>query len=171
VLLARSGALWVALGFSATAIAACSDTPDGTATVTAGAVDAADFPIVEPVFERHCGSLDCHGSIATPMRIYSQNGLRMPNDAGLTPGNGATSEFEITANYDSIISVEPEKITDVAKNKGDPYSLLILKKPLAIESHKGGPAISKGDDAETCISSWIKGTVNLTACANGALPP
>jgi hypothetical protein len=161
----------LALGFAAAAVAACSDTPDGTEKVTAGPIDAADFPLVDPVFERHCGSLDCHGSVATPMRIYSANGLRMANEAGTTPGNGATTQVEITANYDSIISIEPEKITDVAKNKGDPYSLLILKKPLTIESHKGGKAISKGDDAETCISSWIKGTADKTACANGALPP
>jgi hypothetical protein len=164
--------LWLALGFGAVAVAACSDTPDGTEKITAGPVDAADFPpLVDPVFERHCASLDCHGSIATPMRLYSQNGLRMPNEAGVAPGNGSTTQVEITANYDSIIAIEPEKITDVAKNKGDPYSLLILKKPLAIESHKGGPAISKGDDAETCISSWIKGTVDKTACTNGAAPP
>ena len=39
---------------------------------------------------------------------------------------------------------------------GDPYSLLIVKKPLAIEKHKGGQVIRRGDDAENCITSWLK---------------
>ena len=47
----------------------------------------------------------------------------------------------------------------VIRTKGDPYSLLILKKPLNIESHKGGPALVRGDEAETCISAWISDKV------------
>jgi hypothetical protein len=129
---------------------------------------------VSTVFEKRCGSLDCHGSLSRNMRIYSSSGLRLPNDAGLTPGNGATTLDEITANYHSIMTVEPEQ-TNVVAEGGDPYSLLILKKPLLIEHHKGGQTLRRGDDAELCISSWLTedllAPINTAACANAANYP
>src|SRR4051812_706613 len=57
---------------------------------------------VSKVFERRCGSLDCHGSMARNLRIYSSQGLRQPNDAGFGPGQGDTTLDESTANYQSI---------------------------------------------------------------------
>ncbi len=65
-----------------------------------------------------------------------------------------------------------------AVTKGaDPYSLLLLKKPLFIENHKGGKVLASGDDAEKCITGWLKGKWNdadhsvQQACAKGALYP
>ena len=129
---------------------------------------------VTTVFERRCGSLDCHGSIDRNMRIYSSRGLRLPNDAGLKVGSGDTTLDETTANYQSILSLEPEQTNKVVAG-GDPYTLLIVKKPLELEKHKGGPAIRKGDDSERCIVSWLKETIlepiDKTACANAAVFP
>jgi hypothetical protein len=130
---------------------------------------------VTTVFEKRCGSLDCHGSVARNMRIYSTGGLRLPNEAGAAPGQGATTLEEITANYLSISNLEPEQMTEVVTHGADPYSLLVLKKPLELERHKGGPAITRGDDAETCIVSWLKAgsgnTVDKNSCAKAAIFP
>ncbi len=129
---------------------------------------------VTTVFEKRCGSLDCHGGIGRNMRLYSSSGLRLPNDAGLTPGGGTTTLDEITANYQSILTLEPEA-TNAVLEGGDPYSLLVVKKPLELERHKGGAAILKGDDAERCIISWLKedllNPIDKGACSRASLFP
>jgi hypothetical protein len=122
----------------------------------------------------HCGSLDCHGQIGRNMRIYSSRGLRLPNEAGLKVGAGETTLDEITANYQSILTLEPEVSNDVLDG-ADPQNLLVVKKPLELEAHKGGPAIRKGDDAERCIVSWLKedllNPIDKDACARAAVFP
>ena len=130
---------------------------------------------VSRVFEKRCGSLDCHGGTNRNMRIYSSDGLRLPNDAGRGPGAGDTTLDEITANYQSIMTLEPEATNDVVAGTGDPYSLLIVKKPLAIENHKGGQSIRRGDDAERCIVSWLKedllNPIDIGACQRASVFP
>lgn len=131
---------------------------------------------VSTVFERRCGTLDCHGSTSRNLRIYSQRGLRLPNDAGVTTASGsATTIDETTANYQSIMTLEPEVSNAVIDGTSDPYELLILKKPLERERHKGGPAIKSGDPAELCIVSWLKEGVitpiDTGACARAAIFP
>lgn len=128
---------------------------------------------VDLVFERRCGSLDCHGSSARNMRIYSSNGLRLANDSGIATGTSDTTNDERLANYQSILGVEPRATANVI-NGGDPYTMLVLKKPLEIESHKGGQVIRRGDDAETCILTWLTSSAeagaltNATACSAAA---
>jgi hypothetical protein len=152
---------WAALAF------ACAGSPSSSDGWTIAAVSPSDFNAttagVGVVFERHCGSFDCHGNTARAMRIYSQNGLRLPNEAGILPGTAPTTPEEISANYRSIISLEPEQMNAVTQNNADPYSLLILKKPLEIETHKGGPVLNKGDDPEKCITSWVQNKMDATA--------
>ena len=130
---------------------------------------------VTTVFERRCGSLDCHGAVGRNMRIYSSQGLRLPNDAGLRPGQGETTLDEITANYQSILTLEPERSNDVIDGALDPNELLVMKKPLEREKHKGGPVIKKGDDAEICLSGWLKedllNPIDKGACARAAIFP
>ncbi len=126
------------------------------------------------VFEKRCGSLDCHGGIGRNLRIYSASGERLPNDAGLRPGTGDTTREEKLASYHSILGLEPEP-TNAVLAGDDPYSLLILKKPLQLESHKGGQPIRRGDDAEQCIVSWLKADptapIDQNACARAAIFP
>ena len=156
---------------------ACSSSPSTSNKITVIGPSAGDFTAtiggVGPVFERRCGSFDCHGNPSRAMRIYSQNGLRQPNEAGILPGGATTTPSEVTANYYSIIAVEPEEMNAAVSSKDPnaPYTLLILKKPLNIETHKGGPVMNKGDDPEKCISSWILGTTDKNACTNGAALP
>src|SRR5262249_50408477 len=67
-------------------LAACSSfDPNALTTVKGPAFgdQGADFRPVSAVIERRCGTLDCHGSLARPMRIFGQYGLReSPSDAG-----------------------------------------------------------------------------------------
>lgn len=130
---------------------------------------------VGTVFERRCGSLDCHGSVTRNMRIYSSRGLRLPNEAGLVPGGGETTLDESTANYNSIMLLEPERTNEVLRGEQPPdVAMLVLKKPLELESHKGGQTIRKGDDAERCIITWLTAfaaEVDATACARAAVFP
>jgi hypothetical protein len=168
------GVLLVALG-----LFGCSTTPSKDDRILVSGPRADEFATgtgaVEPVFERRCGSFDCHGNPSRAMRIYGQQGLRMPNEAGAVPGGLSTTPDEINSNYRSIIGVEPEQINVVVKDNGASpdlvYTLLILKKPLNIENHKGGPVMNKGDATERCITSWLQGTVNRPACTSGAALP
>ncbi len=133
---------------------------------------------VSTVFEKRCGSLDCHGSLSRNLRIYSSGGLRLPNDAGNAPGIGDTTLEEQNANYDSILFLEPEKMNDVIGSNGDPDGLLLIKKPEGVESHKGGAQLKKGDPADKCIRSWLtENPVDMTtaidkgSCATAAIFP
>ncbi len=129
---------------------------------------------VSTVIERRCGSLDCHGSLARNMRIYSSRGLRLPNEAGVRPGEGDTTIDEITANYHSAMTIEPEATNAVVAG-GDPNQLLLIKKPLGIEKHKGGTVFRRGDDTERCLVTWLTEDlitpVDSAACARAAIFP
>ena len=130
--------------------------PDGGIRVTTIiAPDQGQFTNVSPVFERRCGTLDCHGQVGRPLRIYSGLGLRLPNDAGNAPGVNATTPDEIAANYRSVIGLEPEEMSRVEAGEDPPTDLLILAKPLMLEAHKGGAQIVSGDSADLCITSWL----------------
>ena len=147
----------VAVG-AVVAVVACAPPDKGElvrAQTTRATLTSFESAGVGAVFEKHCGSLDCHGTTARNLRIYSANGLRLPNDAGLLPGQGDTTHDERLANYHSILSLEPEATNRVLEG-GDPYTLLVLRKPLQIESHKGGQPIRRGDDAERCIVTWLE---------------
>jgi len=163
-------ALVARFGGSVVVPAACSAdiTYDdgGTRVTTILAPDQSQFNTVSPVFERRCGTLDCHGQVGRPLRIYSGLGLRLPNDAGNIPGSSATTPDEITANYRSVIGLQPEQMTRVIAGLDPPDSLLILAKPLMLEAHKGGPAFAPtGDPGAGCITTWILGNVDATQCA------
>jgi hypothetical protein len=163
--------------FAIAMVGACSPPPKGelernvTTRASPGSFRAAG---VTTVFEKRCGSLDCHGNVGRNMRIYGSRGLRLPNDAGLVPGLGDTTLDEITANYQSILTLEPEE-TNKVLDGADPTNLLILKKPLGTEAHKGGQTIRRGEDAETCIVSWLKedllNPISKVACDKALLFP
>ncbi len=130
---------------------------------------------VSTVIERRCGSLDCHGDPARNLRVYSARGLRLPNDAGLVPGSGDTTRDEMIATYESLLTLEPEQTNKVLDGVEDASTLLIVKKPLEIEKHKGGPVMKRNDDAERCIVSWLRESptspVDKDACTRAAVFP
>jgi hypothetical protein len=49
----------------------------------------------------------------------------------------------------------------------DPDQLTMVRKARGIESHKGGQIWSQGDDSDSCLTSWLAGAANATACARG----
>lgn len=175
ILTRLAGAAWlVAVGVAASS---CSDVSKGelarkvSTRASPGSFRSAG---VSTVVERRCGSLDCHGSLARNMRVYSSRGLRLPNDAGIGPGQGETTLEEITANYHSLMTIEPE-ITNSVVEGGDPNQLLLIKKPLGVEKHKGGVMFRRGDDTERCLITWLSEDlitpVDKDACTRAALFP
>lgn len=124
--------------------------------------------LVQPVLEKKCGSLDCHGQLPRGLRVYGMNGLRLPNDTGNVPGVGVTTAAETRATYVSVVGLEPEKLDALVgtqpRSRDDAYRLLLLAKPLAIERHRGGVSLRKGEPAEQCLLSWVLGRTDAAAC-------
>lgn len=142
----------------------CSSPPEDSKTLKAGG-SAGPEPLtyrqnVDAVLSRRCASLDCHGQVGRPLRLYSNNGLRRPGDGGTAPGVGAVTTEEIADNYRALIGLEPEAMLALraqAASQRDPYQLLMMRKALNVEGcHKGGPAIFRNDKADVCITSWLK---------------
>lgn len=152
-------------------LAACSGV-DPEATVhfkgQAFGEEGAEFRPVSAVVERRCGTLDCHGAPARPLRIYGQYGLRKPveeADSDYYPGGLApTSAEELLDNYRSLVGLEPELTAKVAKDKGEPESLTLVRKPRLLEKHKGGLVWNKGDDGDTCVVNWLTGSEDTAPC-------
>jgi hypothetical protein len=123
---------------------------------------------VSRVLEKRCGTLDCHGQIGRPLRIYGEFGLRFVDDAGNQPGVGATTQTEYEANYQSVIGLQPEIMTLVVEQQLPAESLMLLRKPLQLERHKGGAVFVEGDDAYNCFTTWLGGQADYTSCGNAS---
>lgn len=132
----------------------------------ASGLDKNGMPVagVSTVLERRCGSLDCHGQVGRPLRIYGQFGLRFVDDAGNVPGGNGTTETEHQANYQAVIGLQPEIMSLVVGGQRPPEALMLLRKPLQLERHKGGPVINAGDAAYTCITTWLGGAMDVNSC-------
>lgn len=143
------------------------------ATPSAIGADGGATAGVDAVFEKRCGTLDCHGQMGRALRIVGQNGLRLISpDAANTPGVQATTPTEIVANYQSIIGLQPELMTEVVQQNAPPTVLLLLRKPMQLERHKGGQVFQgPGDAAYDCIVSWLSGQgTQFTECARAINP-
>lgn len=142
----------------------------GTTTSCAGKPDRSrfteilqpDYPtyrdFVDAYLQRRCGTLDCHGQPGRAYRVYGFSGFRLYNvDAGLVSGQQPTTEDEVRANYQAMVSLEPEEMTRLMATQGtDPLKLMFLRKPLRIERHKGGPAMAEDDAGFKCVVSWLR---------------
>lgn len=160
---------------------ACASVPDETRFTNVYVGDSARIQEqfaggVSFFLERRCGTLDCHGQAGRPLRIYGNRGLRLRNDGGLTPSTGDTTPQEITANYRSVVGLEPEEFSRViAANGRDADKLLLVRKPLGIDNrsgvaHKGGSVVQVGaaDDGYACLITWLEGNAALDRCQNAA---
>lgn len=137
--------------------------------------DAEDFKLVSPVLEKRCGTLDCHGHPARPLRLYGSRGLRLvpvedlldpnaPGDPDLVPGGVATTDEEYEANRRSVCGLEPELTTRVIDGLAEPLELLLLRKPLLIERHKGSQLFVPNSPTNNCIVGWLKGKLSSSEC-------
>lgn len=167
------------LGAGAIAITgtSCAGPPDENRVTEIIQPDFAIYKAeVDDYLNRRCGTLDCHGQFGRAYRLYGRNGLRLvnPDLAGApTPDGGAeggapagedlvtgeqqTTDAEILANFQSLIAIEPEEMSRVvaAQGQGAEDKLVILRKPMRTERHKGGENIRAGDSAYRCLTGWL----------------
>jgi hypothetical protein len=149
--------------------AACAATPSTSETTTIytsanayrdfagyGTTNGVPNAGVQGMLATKCATLDCHGSVGRSLRIFSTNGLRLADDAGNVPGGLATTPEEIFANFTSTISVQPEQTSKVFAGQEDPHALILLRKPLGLERHKGGQVLASNDNGDRCLTSWLQ---------------
>ncbi len=162
--------LWLAAG-------GCVAPPDPESTTLVKAPDFLEFAGdannagVHAFLERRCASLDCHGQAGRPFRIYSSGGLRMPNDAGLVAGGGPDTPAELLANYQALIGLQPEETSLVVARLAPPTDLLVVAKPLGLQTHKGGQVLATGDSGDACLESWLVGQISVAKCNEAAQVP
>lgn len=143
--------------------------------------DLEDFKPVSNVLERRCGTLDCHGDYARPLRIYGQTGLRLATaeeienteaarENDTVSGGKATTDEEVELNWRSACGLEPERTAQVVAGTLSPRDLMLIRKPLqletALEKHKGGQLFLSGGPGEVCVSCWLRGFPDTTECAD-----
>lgn len=122
-----------------------------------------DFKAVSPLLEQRCGTLDCHGSVSRPLRIYGQYGLRFvgedddPNTLYSGNLNAPTTSAEVERNYYAVCGLEPEKMAFVQAGEADAESLTMVRKPRLSEKHKGGRIWDQGKVEDRCLTEWIAG--------------
>ena len=118
----------------------------------------ATFQPVSRVMEARCGTLDCHGQMSRPLRIFGQQGLRLPmkpEPGYVTAGTVGTTPAELLENYASMIGLEPEKTEKVVDGQAPPDSLTLVRKPRLTEKHKGGKIWSENDPGDACLVKWL----------------
>jgi hypothetical protein len=126
---------------------------------------------VHRFLERRCGTLDCHGQTGRPFRLFSMGGLRLLNDSGVVSGLGADSPEEVYANYQALVGLQPEETSKVVSGLEPPTTLLVLAKPLALQTHKGGAELAPGDPGDLCLESWLSGQIDTNACTMAIAVP
>jgi len=95
------------------------------------------------------------------------------SDVQNSPGGPGTTETEFTANFQSVVGLEPEQTSRVVNDptNNPPQTLLIVKKPRAMERHKGGQIFIIGDDADRCLTSWLSGATDTASCMTALQVP
>jgi len=167
---ARRGACVAFAAWTALAAPACS-APSPDARFVATPPDRATFPPVAEELVHRCGTLDCHGSSSRNLRIYGSTGLRL--DPGDRPSaTQASTPAEIDRDFDGIVGLEPEILSEVIASGGAaPERLTLVRKARGGEEHKGGAPFTAGDDQDKCLTSWLAGHADADACARAlALP-
>ncbi len=157
---------------TASAASSCSSVPaDARVGIDAPSGSDSQFGLVADYLEVRCGSLDCHGQISRNLRIWGCDGMRL--DPMATPnciiplGGSRTSPAEHQATYRSLVGLEPAVMSEVYDGHGaHPELLTFVRKARGLEAHKGGTLITPGDDQDVCITSWLAGNTNMTACEN-----
>lgn len=129
-------------------------------TVHAPALDADRYALeVQPFVAASCATLDCHGVLGRPLRLYSELGLRL--SASLRPvaldedvePEPLTAE-ELADNVDAFRALHEE-----VRGEGEQ---LALSKPLSQSAgggkHAGGDLFdSKQHPGYLCLQRWLSG--------------
>ena len=170
-----AGLLWAA---------ACASVPDEKRFTFVGEPDLApsfaDYKAgPDNYLGKRCGSLDCHGQLGRPLRIFSANGLRSfdASNGGYFPnltGRTGLTDDERKLNYEAVIAVEPEVMSQVIASGGtDVNRLILIRKPRGLERHKGGQLLGNdADEGFLCMKSWLGGNgVDQASCTTAAAIP
>lgn len=164
----KTRSLFAALTASAAAfvfaglVVACSTPAEGR--VDAAKLDPTTFAPVSDMLLYRCGSLDCHGSKYRNFRLVGFGASRL--DPSATSDGASTQANETAYNYQGLVALEPEKMAEVAANKGATMGeLTFVRKGRGQEDHKGDTRIVVGDDADKCLVSWFAGAVDQSACS------
>lgn len=159
------------LASSVLVLAACNS-PDASATLVSPCIDRASFEAVSGYMEVGCGTLDCHGSVARPLMILGELGLRQSSQD--YPGGTPTTTDEVDANWHSLCGLQPEVITALSQGEASAPDSLIVQKGRATVHHKGAAVFLEGSAADRCITAWLSGTADNEACSaarQAELPP
>jgi hypothetical protein len=119
---------------------------------------------VSEYMERRCGTLDCHGSVARPMRLYGQFGLREPSGADISGGK-ATTLLELQDNYSAVCSLQPEETQQAVEVPPSAESLIVVQKARGNEAHKDGQIFTLGSPGDNCLTGWLRGDEPATVAA------
>jgi hypothetical protein len=151
----RAWTVLAAVGLTAAA-SSCRDNLDSSV------INACPDPVVfqasvSPYLERRCGTLDCHGASARPLRLYGRYGLRHPGENNVS-GGVATTDLEKEANYFSVCNVDAEKMNEIAQNANIADESLLITKARDAENHKGGKVVNEASDpGNDCLLGWLAG--------------
>ncbi len=153
------GCLLLGAGLLVSGSTSCSPAPDSGRVTEVLQPDFRTYSEnVDFYLQRRCGTLDCHGQPGRAYRIYGQTGFRLYNeDAGLVSGQQPTTEAEKLANFQALVALEPEEMSRLVATQGaEPNKLILLRKPLLLERHKGGPAMAEDDAGYKCVVNWLR---------------
>jgi hypothetical protein len=162
----RRALAWVLL------LAACAGRPDAGEVAPLRLPDRDQFIDggVSDFMGRRCGTLDCHGNVARPLRLYGDKGLRLEIVPDAPRDTRPTTPKEHLANYRSVVGLEPEDLSKSVETGGEYLDFMLFKKPLSIEGggvrHKGGQVLraSDSDPGWVCMRSWVQGKVDARSC-------
>jgi hypothetical protein len=155
--------------FLALAGSACA-APNPDATTTLVGPDRPSFDSVQPFLDHRCGTLDCHGTRYRNLRLWGHDGMRLA--FGDVPGASPTTSAEVDASYEAIVALEPEIMSAVVADRGaHPERLTLVRKARGTEQHAGGAIVAMGDVRDVCITSWLAGQTDETACAAALVYP
>jgi hypothetical protein len=162
--------LCAAIAVASLAVSGCGEAPaDARIGIIAPNGSEKAFGPVGSYLNHRCGTLDCHGKIERNFRVWGCEGMRLlDTDVSIcsrAKGGRATTPEEHQATYRSLVGLEPTVMSAVVEDHGkDPELLTFIRKARGTESHKGGALVVPGDDQDVCLTSWLAGQTNLTAC-------
>lgn len=141
---------------------ACTNTDEDRVDAQTAPRGAEFRPVAQVLVDR-CASLDCHGSRYRNMHLFGFGSGRLDPEG--RPDAPETTDAEVEANYQAVVSLEPAKLREVIAEGGkDPERLTFFRKGLELEAHKGGRRILPGDPADVCIRSWLASRTDAAAC-------
>ena len=133
------------------ACAAPSASPDELPSLDA----AAYRRDVHAILETRCATLDCHGDMDRPLRLYAETGLRARDDLR----DLDIEPLELEDNVRAIEAIDPGAALDEG---------LFVRKPLGEVEHEGGVLWRDGDAQLACVLAWVRGAAADEEGRNGA---